>query len=57
MFCFAAATIVQTYLAAEEQGQLDPTAPEYVNRKRGGPQLDGGVGTIPTLPREGATTV
>lgn len=54
---FVTATIFKTYLAAEEQGQLDPTAPEYVNRKRGGPQLDGGVGTVPTLPREGATAV
>lgn len=58
VFSFAA-PIFKTYLAAEEQGQLDPAAPEYVSRRRGGPQpgLDGGVETIPTLPREGVTAV
>ncbi|KAF9466055.1 DUF914-domain-containing protein [Collybia nuda] len=47
------------YSTPEEQGQLDPMAPEYVNRRRGGPQpeLDEGAESIPTLPRERGTLV
>ncbi|PPQ88718.1 hypothetical protein CVT25_009482 [Psilocybe cyanescens] len=42
----------------EEQGILDPKAPSYVERRRGGPAntvIDQEQGTLPTLSRENAT--
>ncbi|KDR65717.1 hypothetical protein GALMADRAFT_260118 [Galerina marginata CBS 339.88] len=42
------------YSAPEEQGILDPKAPAYVQRRRGGPSeavIDEEHGTMPTLPR------